>query len=61
MEIFGLLTLTSIETGVIFVSSSSRTVSFIIAPQAKQIDKVGARSRLQTGQIIGFKGEVNWI
>ncbi|MGI8811901.1 MAG: hypothetical protein ACR2IH_05160 [Pyrinomonadaceae bacterium] len=40
--------------GAIFVWSSSRTVSFIIAPHVRQIDNVGARSRLQTGQIIAF-------
>ena len=44
----------------IFVSSSSRTVSWIIAPQVRQIDKVGARSRLQTGHIIGRIG-LAWI
>ena len=38
----------------IFDSSSSRTVSCIIAPQVRQIDRVGASSRLQTGQFIGF-------
>jgi hypothetical protein len=32
--------------------SSSRTESFIIAPQLGQIDNVGARFRLQTGQFI---------
>lgn len=37
----------------ILVSNSSRTLSFIMAPHVKQIDRVGARSRLQTGQIIG--------
>jgi hypothetical protein len=41
---------------VIFVSNSSRTVSFIIAPHVRQMDKVGARSRLQTGQIICVSG-----
>lgn len=44
----------------IFVSSSSRTVSWIMAPQVRQIDKVGARSRLQTGHIIGRIG-LAWI
>jgi hypothetical protein len=39
----------------IFVWSSSRTVSFIIAPQVRQIESVGARSRLQTGQFITFQ------
>jgi hypothetical protein len=34
--------------------SSSRTESFIIAPQLGQIDNVGARFRLQTGQFICF-------
>ncbi len=37
---------------VIFVCSSSRTVSFIMAPQAGQIDKVGAKLRSHTGQFI---------
>lgn len=40
----------------IFVSSSSRTVSWIMAPQVRQMDKVGARSRLQTGHIICVDG-----
>lgn len=38
----------------IFVCSSSRTESFTIAPQAKQIESVGARLRLQTGQFISL-------
>ena len=37
-----------------FASHSSRTVSFIIAPHEGQIDRVGARTRLQTGQFIGL-------
>ncbi len=36
----------------IFPTSSSRTESFIIAPQLGQIDKVTALFRLQTGQFI---------
>jgi len=39
----------------ILVSSSSRTVSFIIAPQVRQMESVGANSRLQTGQFIGLR------
>jgi hypothetical protein len=51
---FGISDLGSCGTAgrAILVSSSSRTESFTIAPQAKQIDKVGASSRLQTGQFI---------
>jgi len=44
----------------IFVSSSSRTVSWIMAPQVRQMERVGARSRLQTGHIIGVL-ELGWI
>jgi hypothetical protein len=36
----------------IFLTRSSRTESFIIAPQLGQIDKVTALFRLQTGQFI---------
>src|SRR5690606_33506877 len=36
----------------ILVSSSSRTVSWTIAPQVKQIEREGASSRLHTGQFI---------
>ena len=38
---------------VTFGASSSRTESFIIAPQDGQIESVGARARVQTGQFIG--------
>jgi hypothetical protein len=38
-----------------FLTSTSRTVSFIIAPQLGQIDKVTALFRLQTGQFIKIK------
>ena len=44
----------------IFVSNSSRTVSCIIAPHVRQMDRVGARSRLQTGHIIGVLS-LDWI
>jgi hypothetical protein len=44
----------------IFVSNSSRTVSLIIAPQVRQMERVGARSRLQTGHIIKRIG-FSWI
>ena len=44
----------------ILVSSSSRTVSWIMAPQVRQMDSVGARSRLQTGHIICVDG-LAWI
>jgi len=37
---------------VILVCNSSRTLSFIIAPQLGQIERVGAKSRSQTGQFI---------
>lgn len=37
------------------VCNSSRTESFIIAPQVRQIDNVGANVRLQTGQFIRQK------
>ena len=40
------------------VCSSSRTESFIIAPQVKQIDNVGASVRLQTGQFIRQKDSI---
>ena len=38
----------------IFVRNSSRTVSFIMAPQLGQIERVGAKLRSHTGQFIGF-------
>jgi hypothetical protein len=40
------------EGATIFASNSSRTESLTIAPHAKQMDSVGARLRLQTGQFI---------
>jgi hypothetical protein len=53
---FGLASiLTALGATTILSLSSSRTESFIIAPQLGQIDKVGARFLLQTGQFIVFK------
>ena len=46
------------EGALIFVCSSSRTESFIIAPQVRQIDNVGASVRLQTGQFIRQKDSI---
>ena len=54
----GNLSLISDDTAgpaVIFFCTSSLTVSFIIAPQVGQIERVGAKLRWQTGQFIGLE------
>ncbi|MCD9185209.1 MAG: hypothetical protein LUM44_02160 [Pyrinomonadaceae bacterium] len=46
---------TGLTKGADFTSNSSRTESFIIAPQPGQIDNVVAKVLLQTGQFIIVK------
>jgi hypothetical protein len=46
---------TGIEGAEMLSWSSSRTESFIMVPQAGQIDKVGAKFRLQTWHFIAFE------
>jgi hypothetical protein len=50
-----LSTFTGIEGAEMLSCSSSRTESFIMVPQAGQIDKVGAKFRLQTWHFISFE------